>query len=175
VTQMHAMLRMALRLGASLETAFRQVNDQLAATLADGRFVTAFIGLLDATTHRLRFLSGGQGPILHYRAAHGSCATYKATSFPLGAMVVRVLRPAVELVFEPGDILVLLTDGIFEYEDPGGEQFGVSRVEQLIHEHHGMPAAELSAQLLRAVRTFARGAAQDDDITAVLLKRAPVT
>jgi serine phosphatase RsbU (regulator of sigma subunit) len=54
VTQMHAMLRMALRLGANLETAFRQVNDPLAATQADGRFVTAFIGQLDTRTHRLR-------------------------------------------------------------------------------------------------------------------------
>jgi phosphoserine phosphatase RsbU/P len=146
----------------------------LAATLADGRFVTAFIGLLDAATHRLRFLSGGQGPVLHYRAALGSCATHKATSFPMGAMPLRELRPAVTLAFEPGDILVLLTDGIFEYEDPQGEQFGVSRVEQAIHSHHRLPAAELSAHLLAAVREFARGAPQDDDITAVLLKRDAV-
>jgi sigma-B regulation protein RsbU (phosphoserine phosphatase) len=171
VTQMHAMLRMALRLGASLETAFRQVNDQLAATLPDGRFVTAFIGLLDAATHRLRFLSGGQGPVLHYRAAQGACDTYKATSFPMGAMPIATLRPAVDIALEPGDILVLLTDGIFEYEDPDGAQFGVTRVEQAIHGYHDRPTAELSAHLLGAVRDFARGAAQDDDITAVLLKR----
>ena len=66
VTQMQAMLRMAFRLGADLETAFLQVNDQLVATLADDRFITAFIGLLDPATHRLRFHSGGQGPILHF-------------------------------------------------------------------------------------------------------------
>jgi phosphoserine phosphatase len=46
VTQMQAMLRIAFRLGADLETAFRQVNNQLADTLADDRFITAFIGLL---------------------------------------------------------------------------------------------------------------------------------
>ena len=171
VTQMHAMLRMALRMGADLETAFRQVNDQLAATLPDGRFVTAFIGLLDPATHRLRFLSGGQGPLLHYRAAPGACTTYKATSFPMGAMTIVALRPAVELVLEPGDILALLTDGIFEYEDPHGEQFGVARVEQAIHDHHRLTAAELSARLLAAVRAFVGDAPQDDDITAVLLKR----
>src|SRR4029077_17925606 len=68
VTQMHAMLRMAFRLGADLETAFTQVNNQLAATLADDRFITAFIGLLDAATHRMRFHSGGQAPILHFQA-----------------------------------------------------------------------------------------------------------
>ena len=172
VTQMHAMLRMALRLGADLETAFRQVNDQLAATLPDGRFVTAFIGLLDAAAHRLRFLSGGQGPILHFCAAQGECVPYKATSFPMGAMPLAKLRPAVEISLAPGDILVLLTDGIYEYEDPSGAQFGVHRVEQVLREHHAAASATLAAHLLQEVRAFARGAPQDDDVTMVLLKRS---
>src|SRR5207244_6773655 len=54
VTQMQAMLRMAFRLGADLETAFMQVNNQLADILPDDPFVTAFIGLLDPSTHQLR-------------------------------------------------------------------------------------------------------------------------
>mgnify|MGYP006357907257 CR=1 FL=1 len=73
VTQMQAMVRMAFRMGADLETAFIQVNNQLADTLADDRFITACIGLLDASTHQLRLHSGGQGPILHFRAATRAC------------------------------------------------------------------------------------------------------
>jgi phosphoserine phosphatase len=61
VTQMQAMLRMAFRLGADLDTAFTQVNDRLADTLSDDRFITASIGLLDPATRELRFHSGGQG------------------------------------------------------------------------------------------------------------------
>ena len=171
VTQMHAMLRMAFRLGADLETAFRQVNDQLAETLPAGRFVTAFIGLLDAAAHRLRFVSGGQGPILHFRAALAECVTYKATSFPMGAMPLSGLRPAVEIDLAPGDILVLLTDGIYEYEDPDRAQFGVQRVEQTLRAHHHESSAALAGRLLGAVREFARGAPQDDDVTMVLVKR----
>ena len=172
VTQMHAMLRMALRLGADLETAFRQVNDQLAATLPAGHFVTAFIGLLDAAAHRLRFLSGGQGPILHFCAAEGACVAYKATSFPMGAMPLAKLRPAIEISLAPDDVLVLLTDGIYEYEDATGAQFGVQRVEQVLREHHRGDSATLARHLLQAVRDFARGAPQDDDVTMVLLKRS---
>src|SRR5262249_33843993 len=67
VTQMHAMLRTALRLGTDLDTAYMQVNNQLAETLPDDRFITAFIGLLDTETHRVRFHSGGQGPALSLR------------------------------------------------------------------------------------------------------------
>src|SRR5262249_4272805 len=127
VTQMQAMLRIAFRLGADLDTAFKQVNNQLGATLAADRFITAFIGLLDPVAHRIRFHSGGQGPILHYRAATGTCARYKPTSFPLGAMPVSELKPAVTLEMLPGDILILLSDGIYEYSDAGGEQFGEKR------------------------------------------------
>jgi len=171
VTQMHAMLRMALRMGADLETAFRHVNDQLAETLEDGRFVTAFVGLLDAATHRLRFISGGQGPILHFQAARQACATYKATSFPMGAMPLPRPRPPVALDFAPGDILALLSDGIFEFEDGAGVAFGQARVEETVRLHHGLAPAALADALLQAVQAHAGGAPQLDDITMVLLKR----
>lgn len=171
VTQMQAMLRMAFRMGADLETAFVQVNNQLADTLADDRFITAFIGLLDATTHRLRFQSGGQAPILHFRAADASFESHRPTSFPLAAMPLTTLRPSVTLEMAPGDILVLLSDGIYEYHDPDNEQFGEERVRQLVAAHRGESPEALSRILLEAVKAFARGAPQEDDMTIVLLKR----
>src|SRR5258706_1238848 len=114
VTQMQAMLRMALRMGADLETAFMQVNNQLAPSLADDRFVTAFIGLLDPAAHRLRFHSGGQAPILYFEAATRAFTRHKPTSFPLAAMPLASLKPAVAVDMKPGDLLVLLSDGIYE-------------------------------------------------------------
>ena len=171
VTQMHAMLRMAFRMGADLETAFTQVNNQLADTLPDDRFITAFIGLLDTTVHRMRFHSGGQAPILYFKAATATCTRYNPTSFPLAAMPLSKLRPAVTLEMEPGDILVLLSDGIYEYHDLNNEQFGEQRVVDIVCAHHGKSAAELSALLLEAVSAFADGAPQEDDITVALVKR----
>jgi len=171
VTNMQAMLRMAFRLGADLETAFTQVNNQLAATLPGDRFITAFVGLLDASAHRMRFHSGGQGPIFHFKAATGTCVPYKPTSFPLGAMPLSSLRPAVTLDMEPGDILVLLSDGIYEYHDAGKEQFGEERVQEIVRAHHRKSMAELSTALLESVHAFAKGAPQEDDITLVLVKR----
>ena len=171
VTQMQAMLRMAFRLGADLDTAFIQVNNRLAETLPDDRFITAFIGLLDPATHQLRFHSGGQGPIFHYQAATGTWASHKPTSFPMGAMPLSSLRPAVAMDMQPGDILVVVSDGIFEYESSRGEQFGERRVREVVEAHGAKPMAEVVALLMQSVEAFAQGAAQEDDMTAVLVKR----
>ncbi len=96
---------------------------------------------------------------------------YKPTSFPLGAMPLTKMKPAVTLDLLPGDILVLLSDGFYEYLDVAGEEFGERRVEEVVREHGHKATAELLAQLFGAVDAFARGAPQDDDMTAVLVKR----
>lgn len=171
VIQMHAMLRMAFSLGADLETAFRQTNDRLVETLADDRFVTAFVGLLDPLTHQLRFLSGGQGPLLHLRAASGRCESFGPTSFPLGAMPITKLRAALTVDFEPGDLFALVSDGIYEYANPAGELFGEARVADILRLQGHRSAEHIAGQLLQAAQAFAQGAPQDDDITVVLLKR----
>jgi phosphoserine phosphatase RsbU/P len=173
VTQMHAMLRMALRLGADLDIAYRNLNDQLAERLPADRYITAFIGLLDPATHLLRFQSGGQAPILRYRALEASFEEYKPTSFPLAAMPLERLRPASTLELAPGDVLALISDGVYECDNARGEQFGTERVRRLIAARHEAPMAELATELLRAVRAFADGAAQADDMTMVLVKREP--
>ena len=171
VTQMQAMLRMAFRLGADLETAYVQLNNRLADTLADDRFITAFIGLLDPRTHELRFHSGGQGPIIRYRAASGDFERFKPTSFPLGAMPLAAVRRAMSVTMQPGDILVLASDGIYEQESGDGEQFGEARVESIVDRNRGEPAQALLAGIVDAVRIFAAGAPQADDMTIVILKR----
>ena len=171
VTQMHAMLRMAFRMGADLDTAFIQVNNQLADSVADGRFITAFIGILDFGANSLRFHSGGQGPILIFDAAAGTFRSLMPTSFPLAVLPLSSVREAVSVAMRPGDIVVLLSDGIYEYANAAGEQFGVERVTGLVAAHRGDSMARFSERLLTAVRDFAQGAPQEDDITVVLIKR----
>ena len=175
VTQMHAMLRIAFQLGVDLPTALVQVNNRLTEILADDRFITAFVGLLDPQAHRLHFHSAGQAPIFFYRAAAHACERYKPTSFPLGAMPLKSLRASVVLDMKPGDILVLLSDGIYECENQRGEAFGEARVQDLVATHHGASMAEWLEILFASVTRFTAGAPQADDMTAVVVKRASVT
>jgi phosphoserine phosphatase RsbU/P len=171
VTRMQAMLRMALRLGAELETAFAEVNDQLAETLPAEQFITAFIGLLDPATHLLRYVCPGQGPVFHYRAATGAFEALRPTSFPLGAMVLPSVRPAASLVLAPGDMLMLLSDGLYEQHRPDGEMVGEERLQALVTGRAWPQLTELGAALRSAVTAFAGDTEQEDDMTIVLLRR----
>ena len=172
-TQMQAMLRVAFRCGACLDEAYRHVNNQLAEDLPDDRFITAFMGFLDPVTHEIRFHSGGQGPILHFRAADESCEWHRPTTFPVGIINLREAGEAQILEMAPGDVLVLLSDGIYEYESKQGVQFGEERVARLLEYHHRLPMMELSKQILNATFEHGEGVAQQDDITLVLIRRLP--
>ncbi len=172
-TQVRAMLRVALRLNADLDQVFVHTNDQLVEDLPEDRFVTAFFGLLDGDTHTVHFHSAGQGPILHYRAAAGEYVWHEPSTFPLGYMAQSNLAESISLVLEPGDILGLISDGIYEYENEDGVQFGQEGVRRIIDSMPGAPAKDLVPAIMNAAREHGGSAPQADDITIVLVRRKP--
>jgi phosphoserine phosphatase len=172
-TQMQAMLRVAFRLGADLDEAYMQVNNQLDEDLPDDRFITAFMGFLNPETHEVSYHSGGQGPILHYRAETDECDWYKPTNFPVGVMPLDGMDKAVKLQLDPGDVLALISDGVYEYTALDGSQFGEDRVAAIMRENHHLSMADLGQSLVDAAFEFGGEAPQADDVTLVLVRRLP--
>jgi phosphoserine phosphatase len=173
VTQVRAMLRMCVRLDADLDDAIRHINDQLSDDLASNRFVTAFLGVLDPESHRLRYHSGGQAPILHFHATSGEPEWLRSSTQPLGIMAGLPIGEAQALDLAPGDIVALITDGIYEFEDPSHEQFGRDRLAEVIRRHQDEPMAGLIERIVEGTESFARGAPQNDDMTILLVRRLP--
>ncbi|MDJ0654660.1 MAG: SpoIIE family protein phosphatase [Xanthomonadales bacterium] len=172
-TQVRAMNRLAVRLGAGIEETVTHINDQLAVDLPDDRFVTAFLGILDSQAHQVHYHSAGQGPLLHFHAADGRCDWLAPSSFALGFMADVPHPPAEPVELAPGDILALISDGIYEYEDGNGDQFGRDAVGKLIRNHGSRSMKELIDDMLRVVRQYGGDQPQIDDITVVLLRRDP--
>ena len=172
-TQVRAMLRVAIRLESSLDDAFIHINDQLCEDLPDDRFVTGFFGLLDAETHTVRFHSGGQGPIMHYQADMGEYDWHPATTFPLGYIPQSDLQAPHVAELDPGDVLGLISDGIYEYENEAGEQFGRKGVMRVLDANPTAGAQELVDKIMAAAREHGGSAPQEDDITIVLARRLP--
>lgn len=173
VTQVRSMLRIALRLGAGLDSAFRHINDQLVDDLPDNRFVTAFLGLLDTGEHRVLYHAGGQGPLLHFQAASGKCNWLGASTIPLGFVAGMPAPQPRSYELAPGDILALITDGIYEYENQRDEPFGEARIEELVRRNGDEPMSRLLELIVRKVEQFAGKAPQKDDMTILLVRRLP--
>ena len=171
VTQVRAMLRMAIRVGEDLPAIVRHLNAQLCADLTDGRFVSAWLGELDAKGQTLTGFSCGQGPLLYYRATERACTVLETDTVPFGCVenLEVVLRAPIRM--EPGDVFVALSDGVVDAESSNGERFGTERVIDIITRHRGSSAAELMTTLRRELADFTGAARADDDRTGVIIKR----
>ena len=172
VTQMRAMFRMGLRLGAGLATIRLQIDKQLEQDLSGSRFITAFFGILDPSQHHIEYESPGQAPLLCYHVADDSFETRDASGLPLGIMPSIAHDEIGPFVMAQGDIFILLTDGFYECQTADKKKmFGNAGVEQVIREHRDKSADQIVKALVDALNTFAPNVPQADDWTAIIIKR----
>ena len=148
-----------------------RVNQLLHDDLSDGRFVTLVVADLDAENHTIRLLSAGHGPTFHVAARDSQVQQLDAQGLPLGPFDDPMLDSAIEIRMEPGDVMVLCSDGFFESMNPAGDLFGLERLEKIFRDHRHRSAAEMLEATEVAVREFTHGLPQPDDMTALVIKR----
>jgi sigma-B regulation protein RsbU (phosphoserine phosphatase) len=165
------MFRMAVRAGEDLAALIRHMNAQLCTDLHDGRFITAWLGELDATDGTLTSFSCGQAPLLYYDAVRNTCNILPADTVPLAVFDELEVTIAEPIRMRSGDVFVVLSDGIFEATDSQDRQFDLERVIEVITRHHHASATQILAVLREAVVAFTRGVAAADDRTAIVIKR----
>ena len=170
-----ALLRGTLMQSRDLARVVPQINDLLGEDLREGTFVTAFIGLLDPTRSSVEYVSAGHGPLLVYTAADDAFNEVPTHGLPLGLMPEVEFDPPTHVPLAPGDMLLLFTDGFFEWSRPDGEQFGTDRLTEVVRRHRDLPVAEIIALVYAAVVEFSEGTKQADDCTAVIVKRLSTT
>ena len=190
VTQVQAMLRIAARLGAPLDDIVSHLNALMCEALPIGRFVTAFVGVVNAAptsssssdpdAGHIRYISAGQAPIVVVRA-DGSVEQRDASTLPLGVDPWREPVPVETLRMDVGDVLLLLSDGYYEYMDHASRHFGVDRAVEAVRT--ALRVTDGSAQAVIAALDAALGdygARPDgtvrppsDDQTAIVVIRRP--
>lgn len=150
-----------------------RLNGLLAEDLSANRFVTFALVFLDAARSHVKILSAGHGPILWYDHGANKIESLEAQGIPLGMIAGAPYGEAKERDFAPGDMLVLVTDGFYEWENPDGKEFGLSRLEDVVRESRDASAEDVIVRLRSAVEKFCKGTEQKDDLTAVILRRKP--
>ncbi len=147
------------------------LNQLLSEDLESNRFVTFAVIFLDPENSNVQVHSAGHGPILWYKRHADTIENIEAQGIPLGMIAGIQYEHGIEGNLDEGDILALITDGFFEWENPGGEEFGIKRLEKVLRESRDLSAEEIVVKLRAAVADFCQGTKQMDDLTAVILKR----
>jgi PAS domain S-box-containing protein len=160
------MLRSAYHLGSPGEI-LQKVNDELFSDIPPNVFVTCLAAILDSTTGRLQYANAGHDPPF-VRHASG-VGKLRATGMPLGLMAGMVYEQK-EINLEPGESVLLYSDGLAEAHSQHHEMFGFPRIEQYVGAQ--AEGAKLIDSLLVELERFTgEDWEQEDDITLLTLQR----
>ena len=164
------LIRINLREAPDLPGAIRKANAYLVNNNAGQLFATALYAAYDPRSGELEYCNCGHLPGL-IRRPGGVVETLPVGGLPVG--LFEPMKMAVHRVqLRPGDLFFLYTDGVTEAEDPEARQFGEDRLEDLLAKKgHGASASQWTERIEAAVREFARGRSQFDDITCLALRR----
>jgi serine phosphatase RsbU (regulator of sigma subunit) len=160
-------------MGLEVDQILAQVNRMLVDDLGDGCFVTLMFASLDLGTRSLVYAGAGHIPGYVLSTSGEVEYTLESSGPPLGLFPsVRFPRNA-PITLHPGQLLVLLTDGITESTSPDGAEWGAHGALDYLVAHSHQTAGQLADGLYRQAQCFACKQPQRDDITSVIVKVDP--
>ena len=157
----------AMTLGQEPAGVFAHVNRFICTHSEVQRYATLFFGIL-GRDGGLTYLNAGHLPPLLIRGGTVE-PVMSSECMPIG-MWPEAEFSARTSRLEPGDTLVLYTDGVSEAPNLRDEQFEIERLQEVVARHTGAPVEDLQAAILAALDDFTRGAYQADDITLLILR-----
>jgi len=169
-TQLRSMLRMGVRLNATLNELAQHANEQLCADLPGGRFITAWFGELADADGTLDILSAGQAPLLLYRAAIDEWESRNADTVPLGVLDDAFFPHPTQLRLGPGDLFAVVSDGIFEAVNGSMVQFGMDRAQAAMRAVRHQPSEAIITNLRKELDAFTGPGPRLDDCTVIIIK-----
>jgi sigma-B regulation protein RsbU (phosphoserine phosphatase) len=162
--------RNARRCGLSLADTYRSI-DKWIADRYPGSFVTAILAELDTRTGLYQRVNAGHPPEIFLRGGQPLPPPPAPNALPLGLGAMRKRPPeTVSLQLEPGDTLVMYTDGITESRDAAGSLFGRDRLTGFLSDdlNRGTSPQEMMRNLIHAIISYEQGELRDDATAAML-------
>jgi phosphoserine phosphatase RsbU/P len=157
----------------------RRVNDLICERNPLDMFVTVFYAVLDPQTGELTYANAGHNPPRRVLGQQVQALVHQEESSGMADIALGIL-PGTHYTthrhnLEPGELLLLYTDGVTEAFDPSNEAYGEHRLDAVLARVGSLPPQEILESLLHDVTRHAAGAAQSDDITLTALKWQPQT
>jgi sigma-B regulation protein RsbU (phosphoserine phosphatase) len=155
------------------EKVFKTVNQRILEYTTANQFLTIFYGVLDLKSGQMVYCNAGHCPPLLLGGSNPSQAReLKRTGLPLGIYKDKTWGRGTEMI-NPGDILVVYTDGITEADNQKGEFFGEERLKKSVFDLHTLGSKKILDGILECVKTYTVDMPQYDDITLAVVKRNP--
>jgi sigma-B regulation protein RsbU (phosphoserine phosphatase) len=173
MSSLHASIHAQTGSHDTLVKTISAVNRYLAENIPSNRFVTLFYAELDPASGALSFLNAGHNPPLIVHAA-GTVEQLASGGLPLGIKADADYREG-RTHLQMGDVLVIYSDGVTEAASPNGEEFGPTRLYEVVSRNVDASAAGIRDRIESALTKFSQGTQAADDITLVIVKRQAET
>jgi phosphoserine phosphatase RsbU/P len=161
-----------IRNNYSIRTIGQKVNSLLCESLEPGMYVTAVYGVLDTTNHIFTFSNFGHNPPLWFKQ-DGTVEPLTAGGVLLGVNKQATFEERAFMI-QPGEMIVMYTDGVTEVFDKDGREFGRAGLTEVIKANRERKSSEIADAIREAVYAYAAPTHIFDDITVVVIKRHPV-
>jgi serine phosphatase RsbU (regulator of sigma subunit) len=165
---LRASLRAATHIGYAPHISMSKVNYLLWESIERNQFVTAFHGILDATNRTLSYSNAGHSPAL-LMTADGTAHFEERGGVPLGMFRDSRYYEYFQTI-EPGEVLVLYTDGVTEAMNAAGEEYGRDRLIAVVRECRDQSAREMIDFMHRELIAWSEGQGVNDDVTFFVVK-----
>lgn len=170
MSRLSSVVQCTMELVADAGDAAARINRHMCSHAVEGRFVTFTLAIIDLKTHEMSLvIAGHMSPMI--RRADGSIEEFpeEAIGMPLG-VVEGMSFDVLKRTLQPGETVVIYTDGVSEAMNPAGDLYGLSRLRETITKSPPQPA-RLAQAILADVKRHAAGRAQNDDITLMVFGR----
>lgn len=170
MSRMSSCVQSTMQFTDDVEKAVTAINNHMCHKMVEGRFVTYVLAVLDTSSHEVTLVNAGHmSPLI--KKADGTMDEFdeNAIGVPIGIMEDYPYE-VVSRKLEPGEMVVLITDGVDEAMNPEGDLYTKERVLKFVAKNTGN-AEELGKALLADVRKHADGRDQNDDITIMTFSR----
>lgn len=170
MASLEASLRAHASVGHDLAELMKRVNTLVREASSANRYATLFYAEYDPRSRQLSYVNAGHNPPVILRKSAAKCEVLRLET---GGPVIGILQQGYEkesCPLEPGDLVVLFTDGISESMNASDEEWGEDRLIEFGKTCIGLPAFEAMKRILASAEAFAAGASQHDDMTLVVLR-----
>jgi sigma-B regulation protein RsbU (phosphoserine phosphatase) len=148
-----------------------RINRLICSDTANGMFVTLFFAMLDIASGEMVYVNAGHNPPFLYTSREDRFYKLVRTGMLMGVDESATYEQY-GIMLNPGDFLLLYTDGITEATDLQTREFGVERLMQALNQNRRMPLAEIVKELLNSLQRFTGTAPLLDDVTVLGVRRS---